>query len=58
MLTFSTGLLVLSVGVGLFGTILDEVWDWGKYVVAVGSSGVCLSLVCLAGCIFYYGVKP
>ena len=56
MLTFAVGLLILSFAVALFGMMLDEVYDWGVKVVAAGTIMLCVSLVCLAGCVFYYGV--
>lgn len=56
MLTFAIGLLVLGVAVALLGIMLDEIWDWGAKVVAGGTIMICVSLICLAGCIFYYGV--
>nr|DAE50537.1 MAG TPA: Cytochrome c oxidase subunit 1 [Caudoviricetes sp.] len=36
--------------------MLDEVYDWGAKVVAAGTIMICVSLACLAGCVFYYGV--
>lgn len=56
MLTFSVGLLILSFAVALLGMMLDEVYDWGVKVVAAGTIMLCVSLTCLAGCVFYYGV--
>ena len=56
MLTFAIGLLILSFAFIVLGIMLDEVFDWGKYVVVSGASMACLALVCLAGCVFYYGV--
>ena len=56
MLTFVIGLLILSFAFIVLGIMLDEVVDWGKYVAAAGASMVCVALVCLAGCVFYYGV--
>lgn len=56
MLTFSVGLLILGLAVGLLGMMLDEVYDWGAKVIAAGVIMLCVSLVCLAGCVFYYGV--
>lgn len=56
MLTFAVGLLILGFAVALFGIMLDEVYDWGIKVIAAGTIMLCVSLVCLAGCVFYYGV--
>lgn len=56
MLTFSVGLLILGLAVGLLGMMLDEVYDWGGKVIAASTIMLCVSLVCLAGCVFYYGV--
>lgn len=56
MLTFAVGLLILGFAVALFGVMLDEVYDWGVKVVAAGTIMICVSLVCLSGCVFYYGV--
>lgn len=56
MLTFSVGLLILGLAVGLLGMMLDEVYDWGAKVIAAGVIMLCVSLTCLAGCVFYYGV--
>lgn len=56
MLTFAVGLLILSIAVALLGIMLDEVYDWGGKVVAAGTIMLCVSLACLAGCVFYYGV--
>ena len=56
MMTFAVGLLILSFAVVLLGIMLDEVYDWGKKVVAVGTGMLCVALVCLAGCVFYYGI--
>lgn len=56
MLTFAVGLLILSIAVALLGIMLDEVYDWGDKVIAAGTIMLCVSLACLAGCVFYYGV--
>lgn len=56
MLTFAVGLLILSIAVALLGILLDEVYDWGDKVIAAGTIMLCVSLACLAGCVFYYGV--
>lgn len=56
MLTFSVGLLILGLAVGLLGIMLDEVYSWGDEVAAAGVIMLCVSLACLAGCVFYYGV--
>lgn len=56
MLTFAVGLLILSIAVALLGMVLDEVYDWGDKVIAAGTIMLCVSLACLAGCVFYYGV--
>lgn len=56
MLTFAVGLLILSIAVALLRIMLDEVYDWGAKVVAAGTIMLCVSLACLAGCVFYYGV--
>jgi hypothetical protein len=56
MLTFAVGLLILSFAVVLLGIMLDEVYDWGEKVVAVGTGMLCVALACLAGCVFYYGI--
>lgn len=53
MLTFAVGLLILSFAVALLGVMLDEVYDWGDKVVAAGTIMLCVSLACLAGCVFY-----
>nr|DAX28447.1 MAG TPA: hypothetical protein [Caudoviricetes sp.] len=58
MLTFAVGLLILAIAVGLLGIMLDEVYDWGTKVIAAGTIMLCVSLACLAGCVFYYGVQP
>lgn len=58
MLTFSVGLLILSLAVGLLGVVLDEVYSWGAKVAAAGVIMLCVALTCLAGCVFYYGVQP
>lgn len=58
MLTFSVGLLILGLAVGLLGMVLDEVYDWGVKVAAAGVIMLCVALTCLAGCVFYYGVQP
>lgn len=58
MLTFSIGLLILGLAVGLLGVMLDEVYSWGGKVVAAGTIMICVGLACLAGCVFYYGVQP
>ena len=58
MLTFSVGLLILSLAVGLLGVMLDEVYSWGAKVAAAGVIMLCVALTCLAGCVFYYGVQP
>lgn len=56
MLTFAVGLLILSFAVALLGIMLDEVYLWGAKVVAAGTIMLCVSLACLAGCVFYYGI--
>lgn len=56
MLTFSVGLLILGLAVGLLGIMLDEVYNWGVKVVAAGVIMLCVALTCLSGCVFYYGV--
>ena len=56
MLSFAVGLLIIGFAVALLGMMLDEVYDWGKMVVAAGTIMLCVSLFCLAGCVFYYGV--
>lgn len=56
MLTFAVGLLILSIAVALLGMVLDGVYDWGDKVIAAGTIMFCVSLACLAGCVFYYGV--
>lgn len=56
MLTFAVGLLILGFAVALLGVMLDEIYTWGVKVVAAGTIMLCVSLVCLAGCVFYYGV--
>lgn len=56
MMTFAVGLLILSFAVALLGIMLDEIYPWGKKVVAVGTGMLCVALVCLAGCVFYYGI--
>lgn len=56
MLTFAIGLFILSFAVALLGMMLDEVYNWGAKVVAAGTIMLCVSLACLAGCVFYYGV--
>lgn len=58
MLTFAVGLFVLAAAVVILGMMLDEVWDFGKYIVVTGVVMACVALVCLAGCVFYYGVQP
>lgn len=58
MLTFSVGLFVLAAPVVILGMMLDEVWDFGGYIVVTGVVMVCVALTCLAGCVFYYGVHP
>nr|DAR46873.1 MAG TPA: hypothetical protein [Caudoviricetes sp.] len=55
-MTFAVGLLILSFAVALLGIMLDEVYDWGEKVVAVGTGMLCVALACLAGCVFYYGI--
>lgn len=55
-MTFAVGLLILSFAVALLGMILDEIYPWGEKVVAVGMVMLCVALVCLAGCVFYYGI--
>lgn len=37
MMTFAVGLLILGFAVALLGIMLDEVYDWGEKVVAVGT---------------------
>lgn len=56
MMTFAVGLLILSIAVALLGMVLDEIYPWGEKVVAVGTVMLCVSLACLAGCVFYYGI--
>ena len=56
MLTFAVGLPILSFAVALLGIMLDEVYDWGVKVVAAGTIMLFVSLACLAGCVFYYGI--
>nr|DAU11889.1 MAG TPA: hypothetical protein [Caudoviricetes sp.] len=56
MLTFAVGLLILSFAVALLGIMLDEVYPWGDKVVVAGTIMLCVSLTCLAGCVFYYGI--
>lgn len=56
MLTFAIGLLILSFAVALLGVMLDEIYPWGDKVVAVATGMLCVSLTCLAGCVFYYGI--
>lgn len=36
MLTFSVGLLILGLAVGLLGVMLDEVYSWGGNVAGAG----------------------
>ena len=55
-MTFAVGLLILSIAVALLGMVLDEIYPWGEKVVAVGTVMLCVSLACLAGCVFYYGI--
>ena len=55
MLTFAVGLLILSFAVALLGIMLDEIYTWGDKVAA-GTIMLCVSLTCLAGCVFYYGI--
>lgn len=44
MLTFSVGLLILSLAVGLLGVMLDEVYSWGgKVALLVASSTMVFS---------------
>ena len=56
MLTFAVGLLILGFAVALLGIMLDEVYPWGDKVVVVATIMLCVSLTCLAGCVFYYGI--
>lgn len=56
MLTFAVGLLILGFAVALLGIMLDEIYPWGDKVVAAGTGMLCVSLACLAGCVFYYGI--
>lgn len=56
MMAFAVGLLILSFAVALLGIMLDEIYPWGKKVVAVGTGMLCVALACLAGCVFYYGI--
>nr|DAK83322.1 MAG TPA: hypothetical protein [Caudoviricetes sp.] len=56
MLTFAVGLLILSFAVALLGIMLDEIYPWGEKVVAVATIMLCVSLTCLAGCVFYYSI--
>ena len=58
MLTFAVGLFVLAAPVVIIGMMLDEVWDFGVYIVVTGVVMACVALTCLAGCVFYYGVHP
>ena len=58
MLTFSVGLLIFGLAVGLLGVMLNEVYSWGGKVAAAGVIMLCVALTCLSGCVFYYGVKP
>ena len=57
MLTFAVGLLILSFAVALLGMMLDEIYPWGEKVVVVGTCMLCVALACLAGCVFYYGIR-
>ena len=57
MLTFAVGLLILSFAVALLGIMLDEIYPWGEKMVAVATIMLCVSLTCLAGCVFYYGIR-
>lgn len=56
MLTFAVGLLILGFVVAFLGVMLDGVYNWGDKVIAAGTIMICVSLACLAGCVFYYGV--
>lgn len=57
-MTFSVGLLILGLVVGLLGMMLYEVYSWGDVVAAAGVIMLCVALTCLSGCVFYYGIQP